>query len=217
MKIKNLKRKVYQECVKKGEERKKEYIAEAIKYDIMAEEVLKKEDSLQESRIPERIKVNALEYNLINYENPIELEQKILNSSVSKDELEYILPNLYHSLRINETSDAYDNIIDNNYSCKMSIELFFSLYKNAPQFLKNKDIGLTLDKYKNFMSKNVQKSEINSFSDIMVKDKFFTFIKNKESLKTVIFLAEIFTENSKDFAEVIFLKFRKVYIGLNIQ
>ena len=78
----------------------------------------------------------------------------------------------------------------------MNIEYFFALYKNSPRFLKNEEIDLKMDRFKNFMSRNITKRDIKTFSDIMVKDRYFTFIKNPESLKTVLLLAELFTENS---------------------
>jgi hypothetical protein len=161
---------------------------------------------LSDSRLT-KLKLNPLLNNLdrfikVDFKDEV---SKILKSNVDvKNDLDSVLPVLFLSLKVNEiTADKANsaNYLE-NYSQNMNLEDFLSLYKKAPDFLRNDDILFRIDKYKNLREENLSDNDINSFNDVYEKDNYFTFIKNKQSLKTVLFLAELFTENSKDYYEV---------------
>jgi hypothetical protein len=160
--------------------------------------------SLKDSKLP-KMKIDSLTYNLekYTYVNANEEIEKLLSKVALNEnyDLDSILPLLFISLKINELNRSKINTL-NNYSQNMDIIHFFSLYGESPNFLRNEDIEFALDKYKNFKEENITYSDINSFHDIYEKDNFFTFVTQKESLKTVLLLAELFTEQSKQYSEV---------------
>ena len=198
--------------------RNKEFHEAAKTFDKIVVEEKIEESSLIGSNLPKTIKIDYISYNLDNYEGYSNDIKLITKYQVKSSDLEYILPNLFTVLKLNEQQNfEYPNAYDNNFSTNMDLYLFFIIHNKSPQFLKNDDFDLKMDQFKNFISKNITYDDVNTFSDIMMKDKFFTFVKNPESLKTVLFIAEILTENSKVFKEVSFNLYRKVCIGLNIQ
>jgi hypothetical protein len=161
--------------------------------------------SLKDSKL-QKMKLDILTHNLERY-TKVDLNQevlKIINKQVNVEyDLESLLPVLFLSLKVNEYKEglsSYD--YSNNYSQSMDLLYFFSLYNESPDFLRNDDIDFEIDRFKNYREELVKYSDINSFQDIYEKDNFFTFIKHKDSLKTVILLAELFTENSKLYSEV---------------
>jgi hypothetical protein len=161
--------------------------------------------SLKDSKL-QKMKLDILTHNLERY-TKVDLNQevlKIINKQVNVEyDLESLLPVLFLSLKVNEYKEGpspYD--YSNNYSQSMDLLYFFSLYNESPDFLRNDDLDFEIDRFKNYREELVKYSDINSFQDIYEKDNFFTFIKHKDSLKSVILLAELFTENSKLYSEV---------------
>jgi len=152
-----------------------------------------------------------------------------LDSQVNyESDLDSLLPNLFISIKLNHSNyinKDYHLNTENNFSRGMSLENYLILYKpffihvisNLPDIQQEKlekDKEKELRAFQNINIKVIEMEEIQEFRDIMEKDEYFSAIKNPDSIKTILFLAELFTENSKYYKEVllyiIFILNRKV-------
>jgi hypothetical protein len=117
----------------------------------------------------------------------------------------------------NEIYESEFGHLSKNYSSTMDLKNFLLLDKNFLEFYLNyinyekksilhsinleKKIENERNKYLNKNSEILYPHMIQDFSDIMQKDQYFTLIKNYSNLRTVLFIAELFTENSKNYPE----------------
>lgn len=172
------------------------------------------------SRLPKDEKVHALLYNVENYDINEQID-KVLKSLVEYEiDLNSILPNLFIAIKLRELfyfqyalgnteSHPYNLVKEkfkDNYSSEMKLENFVMLYPPLFEVLTKKNIKFetfikSIREYKNMMSEMTNPDQVSEFKDIIDKDKFFTYIKDTTDQATVMFLAEVFIENSKDFSE----------------
>ncbi len=144
---------------------------------------------------------------------------------------EEIYLNEIRNLKIREYENYEDSFLDfnsqvyesefsylsKNFSSAMDLKYFLFLDKNFLEFyskyinIEKKSILHSINIEKKieketitFQNKNTEilfPYMIQDFSEIMQKDRYFTLIKNVSNIKTVLFIAELFTENSVHYPE----------------
>jgi hypothetical protein len=112
----------------------------------------------------------------------------------------------------NENEEINMEDFKNHYSADIPLDSVLNLYPKYYQAFhteKFEDMinSEKMTKYFNNVEEGrllepVFTDEIDDFNKIVENDKFFTFVKHPRSLSTVLFIAEIMTENSKNFPEV---------------
>ena len=157
-----------------------------------------------------------MKFQKINFVDEI---SKILSSQVDyENDLDSIGNNIFialklyemvHNLKLKQETDN-DNDNMKTYTSNLTKDSDFSYYiSRYEDYRKYFNIDLTEDEVdefkKNFNIDNVSLdfNDINSFEELMDKDKFQTGLKNPLSFKPILFLAELYTEYSRKHRNVI--------------
>jgi hypothetical protein len=111
----------------------------------------------------------------------------------------------------NELNKVNPEMFRNHFSSDTPLDLVIFLYNKYLDYYNNNtheegkySISSINDQLKNYLNNSCQfvnLENVKEFQNIIDIDKYFTFVKNYESVKTVIFLAEILTENSVRFPD----------------
>ncbi len=164
---------------------------------------------LEKSMLPKNEIINPIIYNIENFENTA-AEFNKLNS---KDKIDFnnnfksIIGNLFLILQLKEklmgssNDHLFLNYFENNIH-KDDKLIDFILDIDAIKIKTKKgEFDTRKEVKRNDLKEIINFDYISNFSEIMEFDNYFTLIRNPESLKIVLFLAELFTENSRKFKE----------------
>ncbi len=163
---------------------------------------------LEKSKLPKNEKINPIIHNIENFDNTkAELEKLLMEKIDFENNFKSIIGNIFIILQIKEkifvnTKDQvflqyFESNINNNSELLdfiLEIPAFREKVK-VNEFRINENIR------RNDLKEILNFDYISNFNEIIEFDNYFTLIRNPESLRIVVFLAEIFTENSKKFRE----------------
>jgi len=190
-------------------------------------DILKQNDILYNTKLPSDKKVDPFKYNEILNNDPLtmlELETKLKSNIVDcNNDFDSILLNTYtslkqldiiHQININnninqEKQGSQDDIpVSNKDHFSKGADLYYFI-KRFKQYSERCNEKFTKDEEKEIKS-YINKDKLNiSFSkdihninDIIAKDTYFTSVKHPWGIIHVLFLAELYTENSQKYKKV---------------
>ena len=168
-------------------------------------------------------KIDWMEYYSDNSEIDLqELKDKIINKQVDYEkDLEFIFQNIYLSLTLLDMDFQAKLGINSNNSIDQILSLHFQKNTDLHHFIRrsNSYCEKTNDDFTKKEESELESSlntkvenitfckDIRSLADLMIKDNYFTAIKHDIGFYSILFLAEIFTEQSQVYKEVSKLTF----------
>ena len=115
---------------------------------------------------------------------------------------------MIHNLKIKQDAEN-DNENMKMYTSNLTKDcdfiFYISRYENYRKFYNLELSQEEIDKFKtnfNFQNEYLDFNQINSFEDLIEKDKFQTALKNPLCFKPILFLAELYTEYSRKYRNV---------------
>lgn len=168
---------------------------------------------LEKTNLPINEKINPIIFNIEKFDSIKSETDKLINAEEIDINTDFssIIGNLFITLynkekmNLNSKDFFYLDYFESNLHKNSNLLEFIidiPIIKNHSKGKLEKFlINLELKSKKNDFKEIMNIEYIDEFQEIMELDNYFTLIRNADSYKVTLLLAEIFTENSKNFQE----------------